>query len=283
MLTHTSGNAVDMLNPVLMAWRKNRGEESNAWATSVTELFELPLIFNPGEGWVYGGGFEWGGKVLSRLNGGMSCEEYVIENIFKPLGCKEPWPTFDVAKHPDTKILLVETAQRTENGGTAPTVVPTGENVKDEMGGSGLVLSADHYTAVLSDIISDTPKLLKLETVTALFTPQFLPGSKELEGLRSPEGRLIYSVWSGVNEEDQVNHALGGLFVRNEQSNFGQPDSMMMWDGALNTAWFASRKHGVAGVICCQLIPPSDPKFVELFSCFKKDFWKTWQESHSKN
>ncbi|KAF2672594.1 beta-lactamase class C and other penicillin binding protein [Microthyrium microscopicum] len=255
LLTHTNGNPYDAGSPILMAWRKSRNEKSTSWSTSVSEAYQLPLIFNPGDGWTPGGGLEWGGVALSRLNGDISCEEYMIENIFKPIG----------------------SANRTTRGGLEPTTVPSGENVKSEMGGSGLVMSPDQYIAVLADIVSEDPRLLSEESVEALFRPQFWPGSNPLQALCSPEGRRSYEVWSGVQESDNVNHTLGGLFIPGRQAKFnGQPESMLMWHGAMNCSWFASRKSGVAAVIFCQVAPPIDAKFMELFNEFKKDFWTEW-------
>jgi CubicO group peptidase (beta-lactamase class C family) len=276
MLTHTSGNAPDLFSKELMAWRSSRGEKSTAWATGVKTCFDLPLTFHPGEGWIYGGGHDWAGLLVSRLNGDISLADYLRDNIFKPLGCQAPWPTFDVAKSPEIMAKLAETGRRVKGGGLEPTKVPQGQNVEDEMGGSGLSCTPDQYTTVLADIISDTPTLLKLDTVTALFTPQFLSGSAELKALNTT-GRMIYETWTGVGSKAEVNHTLGGLYTA-AIPKLGQPDGMMTWNGALNTAWFASRKHGVAGFVAASLMPPGEARWLELFRQSKRDFWKTWKD-----
>lgn len=41
----------------------------------------MPLVFEPGTRWLYGRSLDWGGVVVSRLHGGISLEQYFVENI----------------------------------------------------------------------------------------------------------------------------------------------------------------------------------------------------------
>ncbi|KAF2712053.1 beta-lactamase/transpeptidase-like protein [Pleomassaria siparia CBS 279.74] len=56
LLTHTSGVGYDMVDPRLRAWRKRRGERTMSLHGPLPEAVTRPLLFEPGEGWVYGGG-----------------------------------------------------------------------------------------------------------------------------------------------------------------------------------------------------------------------------------
>lgn len=58
LLSHTSGLAYDMFSPILTAWRTGRGDSLRGLTGDVTTAHAVPLLFEPGEGWVYGGGVD---------------------------------------------------------------------------------------------------------------------------------------------------------------------------------------------------------------------------------
>ncbi len=49
----------------------------------------LPLEFEPGERWQYGISMDWTGKLVEAVSD-QSLEVYFRENIFAPLGMKDP-------------------------------------------------------------------------------------------------------------------------------------------------------------------------------------------------
>jgi CubicO group peptidase (beta-lactamase class C family) len=259
-----------------MSWRKSRGEESLALTRPIPEAFGCPLVFEPGEGWTYGGSTDWAGYVVKRLNGNITLDEYFVENIFKPVGCSAPYPTFDLNKHPEAKARLVQASQRAPEGGLGEGFVPFAESPVDEQGGVGLACTANQFMAVLGDIISDAPKLLKHETVTALFTPQFIPKSPAFKSLNDSQA-VYQGVTGGIVSDTVYNHTLGGLWCGEEVPKVGQPDGVMAWGGAANLMWFASRRHGVAGFAGSQVFPPGDPLIIQMFDAWKKDLWAAWK------
>jgi CubicO group peptidase (beta-lactamase class C family) len=279
LLTHSSGLAYDNISPVLKAWRASRGERSLSMTGTVPEAFGCPLLFEPGEGWHYGGGVDWAGYLVRRLNGNISLEEYFIENIFKVLGCLAPYPTFDLSKHPEAKAQLVQLARR-KKGGLVQGWTAMGEHPADELGGAGLVCSADHFVAVLADIISDTPSLLKAETADEMFKPSFAPHSASHNGLKSMS--TIIESMAGSVPLNEINHNLAGLTITNEidsgVDSIGQPGDVTMWCGYTNTLWIASRKYGVAGFLGAQVVPPDDAIMAEVWKDWRLDFWKVWRE-----
>jgi hypothetical protein len=259
-----------------MAWRASRGEKSIVMTHPIPEAFGSPLLFEPGEGWTYGGSTDWAGYIVRRLNDDITLEDYVIENIFKIVGCSTPYPTFDLNKNPEAKASLVQACQRTPEGGLEEGFVPFAESPSDEQGGAGLVCTANQYIAVLGDIISDTPELLKHETVTALFTPQFIPQTPAFKSLIDSQA-VYQGVTGGVVSDAMFNHTLGGLWYGEEVPKLGQPDGVMAWGGAANLIWFASRKHGVAGFAGSQVFPPGDKPIGKVFEAWRKDLWAAWR------
>lgn len=60
-----------------MAWRPSRGEQPKTLDGTVVDAQLVPLKFEPGEGWTYGGGIDWADLLVSRLNHGVPLEEYM--------------------------------------------------------------------------------------------------------------------------------------------------------------------------------------------------------------
>jgi CubicO group peptidase (beta-lactamase class C family) len=52
------------------------------------EGWTTPLKFPPGEGWSYGSGLDWAGRVLERVTG-QSLGQYMAENVLQPLGLQD--------------------------------------------------------------------------------------------------------------------------------------------------------------------------------------------------
>lgn len=238
---------------------------------TVAQCFATPLVFEPGTGWAYGPGLDWVGVLVRRLNGGVSLEEHFAENIFKIVGCAEPLPTFDLGKEPRMRERLVECGERGEDGGLQPVVAPYGEDPRDEHGGTGLVLAVGDYLAVLADLISDEPKLLRRDTIAELFSPQFSPGSAPLQGLHGLS--MIWSPLTGGVVPPGVNHGLGGLLLTEDADAAGIPASTLLWGGFTNPTWQVNRNRGAAGFFATQILPPGDAQVVKLIGAFWKDFW----------
>ncbi|KAK7402874.1 hypothetical protein QQX98_011359 [Neonectria punicea] len=70
------------------------------------KAYTIPLLFKPGEGWAYGGGVEWAGILLERLEK-VKLGEYLNANVFDPLGMTST--TFHPDRDPDVERHLVET------------------------------------------------------------------------------------------------------------------------------------------------------------------------------
>ncbi|KAF1817672.1 beta-lactamase/transpeptidase-like protein [Eremomyces bilateralis CBS 781.70] len=271
LLTHTSGLAYRFLNPLLIKWATTPAAQQDKIGVSIAEKYNVPLVFEPGDGWAYGVGIDWAGLAVRRLHGGMSLEDYMNENIWSKVGLSAPFPTFQISKDPEYKSRLMKAAERTPDGLLQPFEFWQGDNPNEQDGGHGLVATAKDYLAVLADLISDSPKLLKPETIALAFEPQIAPGSPAMTMLQ--QLRPAWETISGPVSNSEVNHGLLGLLLTGNMPEIGQPKGILGWGGAAGTIWFVSKESGVAGIFGTQISPFGDAAVKELINAWKKDFW----------
>lgn len=271
LLTHTSGFGHHWREPILRRWRDFHGKDPNNLNGTIQQVHGAPLIYEPGTNWRYGGSMDWLGLMVRRLNEDVSLETYFNENIWKRVGLSAPFPVFDLNKHPEYKARLMKGAKRCPNGVLEPNVLRYAETSDDEFGGYGLALTAQDFLPVLADLISDSPKLLKPETIEEMFTPQFAANSPLTKGMNEDSG--IWRGMTGPLSEDGINHGLGAAIAVKAVPEIRQPANLLFWGGAANAVWFASREKGVAGLLVLQVLPLGDPICKKVINAWKKDFW----------
>lgn len=190
-------------------------------------------------------GLDWAGLLVGRLNN-TSLEEYVDEHIAKPLGITSF--TWKLAEKSEVRQKLMNMTTRTEEGALVDGPTPFWPDPEEGAGGAGLFSNVHDYTRVLSDLLKETPTLLKHETVDLLFTPQFEPNSGALKGLyTNAEFTWRFNTGSSI-EGVKGNHALGG-FINVEdikRDDFEKPKNTLTWSGLPNLLWNVNREKGVA-------------------------------------
>ncbi|KAH7396227.1 penicillin binding protein [Pyrenochaeta sp. MPI-SDFR-AT-0127] len=269
LLTHTSGLGYPFTHRLLLLRAEARSQQTPSYR--VTERYNTPLVFEPGTGWLYGCSLDWAGVVVSRLHNGMSLGDYMVEYIWKKLGLSAPFPRFNISKHPEYNARVMQGATQTSDGRLEPLDRWPFDNHEDEEGGSGLSATAKDYVAVLTDLISHSPKLLKPATISEMFTPQLVPKSPSIQMLLGLRG--AWDTVAGPVSDDAVNHGLGGLLCVGPVPEISQPESMLAWGGASNIVWWANREVGVAGFFATQQAPFGNPTVTKLVNAWKKDFW----------
>ncbi|XMA07261.1 hypothetical protein WAI453_000052 [Rhynchosporium graminicola] len=182
LLTHTSGMGYDIMDPRYHVWRASRSETPGIMGIPLLACISIPLLFEPGTSWVYGGSMDWAGVAIARLN------NTTIEALWKPTsgrlsGSKEM--TFHQEAKPDIKRNLVKMTFRKgipDQDMPFPTMsAPTSEGVEftdeliyddptaDEYGGSGAIGSPINFTKILDSHLASDGKLLRRETVDQMF------------------------------------------------------------------------------------------------------------------
>ncbi|KAL3440886.1 beta-lactamase/transpeptidase-like protein [Aspergillus insuetus] len=258
LLTHTSGLGYDFVYPELMAWRASRGEEPLSLSCQLVKAYSTPLLLELGEGWVYGGGIDWAGELVARLNK-TTLEDYMREHIPKPLGMNST--SFHLELRRDIKTLLAETAQRADDG-----ILQSSQKVWLDH------VPEDYYLKVMGDLIKDTPTLFSRETIEReMFTPQLPENSLALRSLLSAPD-LVSSMTGSTGSGVGINHGLGGLYFGADIGNVKK--GTLTWGGLPNLKWFMNGSEGVAALYATQLMPPGDPACAELTRAFFDEVWR---------
>ena len=162
-------------------------------------------------------------------------------------------------------------AERGSDGLLHPYEFWQGNNPIDQDGGHGLSGTAQDWLAVLSDLVSDAPKLLSRKLVDLMFQPQLDVNSATMPMLL--QMRPAWELVAGNVPDHAINHGLGGVLVTDKVPELSQPEGILAWGGAANSVWFASRSRGVAGFFSTQLHPFADPAVKDLVDAWKKHFW----------
>ena len=276
LLTHTSGLGHKFTNRLLGMRARLRAEAGQQPSFIVHERFNMPLVFEPGTSWLYGCGVDWAGVIVRRLNGNILLGDYFTENIWKRLGLEAPYPTFNIGNHPEYSARAMGAATRSPADGSLQAQDTWSfDNPVDSDGGSGLAATTRDYVAVISDLVSESPKLLKKETVDQMFTPQLEPNSNSTKALIAL--RVAWDTVAGPIKEEYANHGLGGFLSTGEVPEIKQPKGILGWGGTLNVVWWTCRDKGIAGFFATQQSPFGNPSTHKLVNAWKKDFWTNYE------
>jgi CubicO group peptidase (beta-lactamase class C family) len=284
LLSHSSGVTYHFLDPAIGAWRERFGNaNANANASdedekrTVEELFNYPLSFQPGEGWMYGPGLDWAGRIIELVTGRTLCER-MQERIFTPLGIS------DVSFYPVTRDELrgrLVDLNPDDVEGLGRAVLGGGGDMnrwsKGDFGGHGLFMTGCDFVKVLGSLLDEDGVLLKSQTVDGMFLQQLgAEASKShLEKLAGPAGPFFRV---GVDLETKVGYGLSGLLTLEDVDGW-YGEGTLSWGGGLTLAWFIDRKNGLCGVGAVQSALPVDGELVaELKQVFRRDIYRKLAE-----
>lgn len=272
LLSHTSGLGYRFTHRLLM--QRAEARKDGPQTLKVPERYDMPLVFEPGTGWLYGCSLDWAGAVVSRLHDGITLEEYFVKNIWEPLGLSAPFPRFNIARHPEYNARLMQGAKLVQDKLEHQDVWAF-DNPEGQDGGAGLSATTADYVAVLADLVSESPRLLKQSTIETMFVPQLVPKSSSVKDLLAL--RPAWDTVTGPISEDMINHGLGGILCVGPVPEINQPKGMLGWGGASNIIWWINREAGVAGFFATQQSPFGNKNVTELVNAWKKDFWTQYK------
>ncbi|MDB5442113.1 MAG: hypothetical protein JWP73_489 [Phenylobacterium sp.] len=217
-------------------------------------LGALPLMYQPGERWLYSLGSNVQGMLVARA-AGKPLGAVFQERILGPLGMKD---TGFYA--PPEKIGRLATGYFPQNGKLVLFDPPAGMYAKPPAfpaGDSGLVSTADDFAAfarfLQTGLTPDGRRLLSRASLTAMQTNHLTPAQRS-------GGKDILGPSRGWGY---------GVAVRVEPGPEGLPPGAYGWDGGFGTSWFNDPASGLVAILLTQRVFDSpDPPALH------KDFWK---------
>jgi CubicO group peptidase (beta-lactamase class C family) len=209
----------------------------------VDDTLGYPLVAEPGDGFAYGPGIDWAGRLIEVL-AGVSLEEYLQSYILAPLGAAAGAITFfPDRKHPSYARNKATLSVR--DGGTGRAVpAPLGAadvdpaEVEHCMGGAGLFADMRTYMMVLESILADDERLLKKETARLLFEPLLSDNGKDRAALAEAFRNPDWVVGWTPGPAEGYSWSLAGLVRPGGNAHRGK--RFLQWSGAYNLSWVGS-------------------------------------------
>jgi len=202
----------------------------------------LPLIHQPGEGWMYNSGTELAAVAVERA-AGRPFEQFLQDRIFAPLGMKDTGFGAVAAER------LAGCYQIGEDGGF---VRWPGTDAPPRPGGStGLISTVDDYLAFARMLSRGGETILSRRSVEAMTSDQLTPAQKAasffIPGFFEGRG---WGFGLGVTTDPAVGPPRG----------YG-------WDGGLGTSWRTDPDLDLIGILLTQR-PMTAPTMTETATAF---------------
>jgi methyl acetate hydrolase len=258
LFTHTSGLGYDFTSPLVRDFKPRAGENYPVG----------PLVFDPGERWLYGTSTDWLGRLVERISG-LPLEDYFRQRIFDPLGMSDTF--YHVP--PDKQARLVTVNRRQADGSIAKAPVQPSVTVSMPSGGGGLSSSASDYIRFTSMLLNggelDGARILSAATVAAMGQNQI--GALGVPALKTamPERSDDFSFVADGRDKWGL-----GFLITSDAVPGKRSSGSLSWGGINNTYFWLDPARGITGVILMQFLPFADRKALALYDAFERGVYQ---------
>ncbi|GAA3374047.1 serine hydrolase [Streptomyces racemochromogenes] len=277
LLSSTCGLGLDMTamgSPMMTAYFERKVYGENGWMLPAVEpdewmrrLGTLPLMYQPGERWLYNVSDDVLGVLVARVSG-QSFEAFLRERIFDPLGMEDtgfhvPADKIDrlpplYAPDPQTGEFIVEDPAEEGHHSKPPAF---------QSGGGGLDSTVDDYHAyfrmLLDHGMHGTQRILSRPAVELMTTNRL-----------TPDQTAALQTWA--RSVAHLSHGQGqtggwgfGMTVRTYRGDYA-PIGQFGWDGGAGTTTYADPHNQLVGILLTQtgMSTPDSARAMQ-------DFWTT--------
>ena len=267
LLTHTAGFGYEQWYPTLGPYIKATGLPPRATGKLVT--IRMPLVFDPGDRWLYGISIDWVGRLVEAISG-QPLDAYFRDKIFTPLGMKDSGyqPT------PEQRARQARLHTRAADGGLTLQPLETVPAAPEFWSAGGPLYSTgrDYLTflqALLHGGSVNGVRLLKPETVAEL--------NRNATG-NIPCGVLKTEMPNLSNDVDffpgaPLRWGLGYM-LNVEAGPNGRSAGTVSWGGIFNTYYWIDPTKKVTGLIMTQILPFADPRALKLYGQFESGVYE---------
>jgi CubicO group peptidase (beta-lactamase class C family) len=256
LLTHTSGLGYGFTSATLLNFKPRAGETYPVG----------PLLFEPGERWLYGTSTDVVGRLVETVSG-QKLDAYFRRHIFSPLGMNDTFYNVPAAK----ERRLVAAHQRAGarmDGSIVKIVTQPGRTVRRPSGGGGLVSTARDYGRFMQMLLNggelDGARVLRAKTV-ALMGQNHI-GAISVPALKSA-GRSSRDFSFIANGRDKWGL---GFLITTDHVRGKRSAGSLSWGGISNTYFWIDPSRGIAGVVLMQFLPFADPQALAVYDAFER-------------
>ncbi len=258
LLTHTSGLGYNFTSPIVRDFKPRAGEQYSVG----------PLLFEPGERWLYSTSTDWVGRLVETVSG-QSLTDYFRERIFTPLKMTDTHYNIPAEKH----ARLVALHRRQPDGAFVKEASQPPTTLNTIIGGGGLTSTAPDYIRfvrmVLNDGVLDGARMVSAETIAAMSRNQI--GALGVPALKTamPERSADFSFIADGRDKWGL-----GFLIAAAQTPGGPSAGSLSWGGINNTYFWIDRSRGIAGVILMQFLPFADRNALALYDTFQRGVYR---------
>jgi methyl acetate hydrolase len=258
LFTHTSGLGYGFTNPIVRDFKPRAGEGYPVG----------PLVFEPGERWLYSTSTDWLGRLVERISG-QSLEDYFGQHIFTPLGMADT--SYFVPKDKEARLVTVN--RRLADGSMVKDAIQPPTSGFTPIGGGGLSSTASDYIrftrALLNGGALDGARILTAGSVALMGQNQIgaigVPAQKTAIPERSDDFSFI--------ADGRDKWGLGFLITADAVPGKRSAGSLS-WGGINNTYYWLDPARGITGVIMMQFLPFADRKALALYDTFERGVYQ---------
>lgn len=262
LLTHTSGLSYPLWDANVVRYLKA--------ARGKADLPRMPLMFEPGTRWAYGGSIDRVGRMV-EIAGGQPLDRYVRDNITGPLGMNDTSPTI-------TDRQRARQASLHRRGADGKLLPQPFEKLNEPIsfsGGGGIYSTAPDYLILLQALLNGGSfrgaSILRPETVALMGKNQI--GNIEAGRLKTENTALSSDVdfLPGV----RLRWGLGHM-INIDPVPDGRRAGSQTWAGLYNTYYWIDPASRLAGVIMMQILPFADRQALAAYYQFERGVYRAF-------
>ena len=267
LMTHTSGHAYTLWSEDLKRYDEAVGGMPPL-DYNVPETWLQPLVFDPGEDWMYGTAIDWIGYLVQEVSG-QPLGDYMEEHIFEPLGMDST----GYGLTPEMEERRVSSHQRQEDGSLEPTDWASEQNPPREYGGGGLYGTAPDYLRFIRMILNEGTlegaTILQPDTVEQMVQNQMGDIRVGMLETTNPERSEDAEFFPGLEKSWGLS-----FMINEEEAPTGRPAGSLAWAGLHNSFFWIDPENEVGGAFMSQLLPFVDEKVLQAFHDFESAYYQ---------
>ncbi|MEO5741363.1 MAG: serine hydrolase domain-containing protein, partial [Vicinamibacterales bacterium] len=259
LLTHTAGLGYNFTSPIVRDFKPRAGEAYSAG----------PLLFEPGEQWLYSTGIDWGGRIVEALSG-KNLEQYFRDRIFSPLGMSDTF--YNLPEDRQRRLTVVH--RRRPDGTFEVHPLQPSMSVTQFIGGGGLASTAPDYVRFLQMLLNqgtlNGARIVSAETVATMGRNQIGRVGVRAVKTAMPERSSDFTFVADGRDKWGI-----GFMITADGKPGRRSAGSLSWGGLNNTYFWIDPARGIAGVILMQYLPFADRKALAVYDAFERTVYET--------